>query len=177
METLRNAMTQCDGTGPIQNAIILTIARRIFQPSESENNSMQNTDDISGSKEEREESYIENGVEKLKDFPKSNHITPSQENSKDNTGLPGCNPVIERLTGQSSLEKSKYSSSDIYSYCRTDLPQAFDDKIRGTYCTALKSSQNESVIIEGEYDPSLKKVKDPYQNDIETSNVAPAGSE
>lgn len=96
---------------------------------------------------------------------------------KNTPGLPGCNPVIERLMGQGSLERN--NNNDIYGYSRKDKLMPSLDEKKTNYCATL-SSQGESMLIEGEYDPNVKKASDSHQvngNAPENLNVVPAGSQ
>lgn len=182
METLRNAMTQSDG--PIRNAIILTIARRILLPPEGENdNNQQQKTDANANKINNGKIPTDtvNAKERLRNFPPklSSQIMAELDNHHNGTSLPGCNPVIERLTGQTSVEVLKHNANDIYGYGKHDSKSSLNDKNK-LYGTTLTSSQNETVIIEGEYDPSGRKSGDlqHLSNGLpETPKVAPAGSQ
>lgn len=188
METLRNAMTQSDG--PIRNAIILTIARRIFHPPESENNIIDDDlplkTDANANKLSTRNNSIDtcDAKERLKSFPqnisRTCQIMAELDSQHNGTSLPGCNPVIERLTGQTSVEVLKGTTHDIYGYAKHDSKSSLSDKTKPPYSATLSSSQNETVIIEGEYDPTSKKVEDTHQlsNGLaEPVNVAPASSQ
>ncbi|XP_042896204.1 partitioning defective 3 homolog isoform X2 [Parasteatoda tepidariorum] len=166
METLRNAMTQSDG--PIRNAIILTVARRIFQPLEEENPPRP---EASAASRERV-----NGL----DLQMNTNSLDLETLQKNNPGLPGCNPVVERLTGQISSENS---ATDLYGYMRRGgaekIAPSMEEYFKPNYMSSLSSNQAENVMIEGEYDPTVKKVADTPQMNGSTNNssVAPAGSQ
>lgn len=183
METLRNAMMQSDG--PIRNAIILTIARRIFQPSEVEDNDTPQKIGESPSSEKVKPSVeTSDAKDRFRNFPtnisRTSQIIAELDGTHNGASLPGCNPVIERLTGQVSTDYLKSSSHDIYGYSKQDSKHSLNDSNKA-YSATISSSQNETVIIEGEYDPSAKKLDDSSQklsNGLSDAiNVAPAGSQ
>lgn len=183
METLRHAMSQSDG--PIRNAIILTIARRIFQPPENDNNnnnSQSQKTDANANKITNRKSPIDtiDAKERLRNFSQNlpSQILPELDNQHNGTSLPGCNPVIERITGQTSVDIIKTNSNDIYGYAKQDSKSSLSDKTK-PYSATLSSSQNETIIIEGEYDPATKKLEDRLNSNglTEPVNVAPADSQ
>ncbi|GFU01321.1 partitioning defective 3 homolog [Nephila pilipes] len=179
METLRNAMTQTDG--PIRNAIILTIARRILVPNENGNDSsnpstlkLELNPAVKGNGNLSDDS-LDRNILKQNGIPRLTQLTDLDEIQKNTPGLPGCNPVIERLTGQASSEKS---TSDLYGYSRHAV-NGTDDK-KSLYSGPISSVQGETVLIEGEYDPGLKKSVESLQlngNVTDNLNVIPAGSQ
>lgn len=179
METLRNAMTQTDG--PIRNAIILTIARRINVPNENGSDGtnpsvkLESTSSLKTSGNVSDSSLERNGL-KHNGLPVLTQLTDLDDIQKNTPGLPGCNPVIERLTGLSSTEKS---IGDIYGYSRHGTNGTDDKKL--LYSGPISSSQGETVLIEGEYDPGIKKsiIDSPQTNGnvAENLNVVPADSQ
>lgn len=182
METLRHAMSQSDG--PIRNAIILTIARRIFQPPENDNNNNQNQSqktDSNANKITNRKSPIDtiDAKERLRNFSQNVpcQILPELDNQHNGTSLPGCNPVIERITGQTSVDILK--TNDIYGYAKQDSKSSLLSDKTKPYSATLSSSQNETIIIEGEYDPAAKKLEDRLNSNgpTEPVNVAPADSQ
>lgn len=181
METLRNAMSQTDG--PIRNAIILTIARRIFQPPENDdNNNQSQKTDSNANKILSRKSPVDtvDAKEKLRNFSQNlpNQILSELDNQHNSTSLPGCNPVIERITGQTSVDILKNSANDIYGYSKQDSKSSLCDKTK-QFSATLSSSQNETIIIEGEYDPVTKKINNPLNSNglSEPVNVVPADSQ
>ncbi|CAL1275581.1 unnamed protein product [Larinioides sclopetarius] len=179
METLRNAMTQTDG--PIRNAIILTIARRINVPNENGSDGinppakLETTSGVKSSGNISDDSLERNSL-KQNGLPILTQLTDLDDIQKNTPGLPGCNPVIERLTGLSSSEKS---TGDIYGYSRHGTNGTDDKKL--LYSGPISSSQGETVLIEGEYDPGMKKnsIDSQQMNGsvTENLNVVPAESQ
>ena len=181
METLRNAMSQTDG--PIRNAIILTIARRIFQAPENDSNNNSQSQKIDANANKiiiRSPIDTIDAKERLRNFSQNapSQILSELDNQHNSSSLPGCNPVIERITGQTSVDILKNNSNDIYGYAKQDSKSSLSDKTK-PFSATLSSSQNETIIIEGEYDPVTKKLNDPVNSNglSEPVNVAPADSQ
>ncbi|KAG8180852.1 hypothetical protein JTE90_023005 [Oedothorax gibbosus] len=167
METLRSAMTQTDG--PIRNAIILTIARRIHPPP-TENGGDQNGQTTSDNK-------LQNGIStgNMYDHSSRTGKMDLDDLQKNTPGLPGCNPVIERIMGQGSLERN---NNDIYGFGRKDknIKSSLEEK-KSNYLAAVSSSQGETILIEGEYDTHARKSSSDDSRVNGDLNVIPAGSQ
>lgn len=180
METLRKAMTQLDG--PIPNTIILTIARRIQSPSEEEqesssahhkidnlsvsqgsSNCLSPTDSITDGTdlENLDNSPSHTNFENLIPSVISTDIReiyeePAESDPRLDGGLPGSNPVIERLTGQVSSDRFKVLPNEMRfrekaHFVRNRLD---GEQNVAAFPTTVNTPSFETVIIEDEYSPT-----------------------